>query len=65
MHLYRYVLLYSYKYLKRCYMSKTRINTTIDSDLWKEIKKYAIDKDSKVNEILETLIREFLNNNKK
>lgn len=46
-------------------MSKTRINTTIDSELWKEIKKYAIDKDSKVNEILETLIREFLNNNKK
>lgn len=41
-------------------MDKTRINTTINTVLWKEIKKYAIDKDMNVNEVLEKLIADFL-----
>ena len=46
-------------------MDKTRINTTINTALWKEIKKYAIDKDMNVNEVLEKLISEFLEKERK
>ena len=41
-------------------MAKTKINTTIESTLWKEIKKYAIDKDMNFDEVLEKLIADFL-----
>lgn len=45
-------------------MSKTRINTTIDSEVWKEIKKIAIDNGTNVNEILERLLREYIQKTK-
>ena len=55
-----YICYTVYKYYRGENMDKTRINTTINTVLWKEIKKYAIDKDMNVNEVLEKLIADFL-----
>lgn len=46
-------------------MSKIKFTTTLDSELLKQLKIYAIQNDKNVNNILEDLIIEFMDKQQK
>jgi len=46
------------------YLSKQATSVKVDSDLWKEFRKYCIDADKSTSEAIEDLIRSFLNGKK-
>lgn len=43
-------------------MTKKITTISIESEIWKDLKKYCIDKDISLSEVIENLIRGLLNN---
>jgi hypothetical protein len=41
-------------------MAKTKATIVVETDVWKEFKKLAIEKDMRISELLETLVSDYM-----